>query len=326
MNPDFIKELLLELDSMTYPPERFLQRMFKDIEEFNFPEKFYFEIVDDINWDFITYYPKKFGLSNNLELIKKLYHKNYKILDQTTEQVRSNKSFMIQLATINITALSYIGDDLKKDTDFFYECISLKIRCLSYIPRTHKDYINLAMASILLDPKEIDKLSSDLKNSKEFILQILEKKPGNWPFFYSYLNSEFSKYQDNVFGIHKMMSKPENYFDEKVMNFISSSTNENTELLPIITSCSFGNNLRPGPRFILTNYKKTLLIKIQNKIFDLKIKREKSILKKNEEIKLLVLDINHDYNMFFKNHFEHINHILLKFFLIALIRSLNLSD
>jgi hypothetical protein len=182
------------------------------------------------------------------------------------------------------------------------------------------------MASILLDPKEIDKLSSDLKNSKEFILQILEKKPGNWPFFYSYLNSEFSKYQDNVFGIHKMMSKPENYFDEKVMNFISSSTNENTELLPIITSCSFGNNLRPGPRFILTNYKKTLLIKIQNKIFDLKIKREKSILKKNEEIKLLVLDINHDYNMFFKNHFEHINHILLKFFLIALIRSLNLSD
>jgi hypothetical protein len=119
MNPDFIKELLLELDSMTYPPERFLQRMFKDIEEFNFPEKFYFEIVDDINWDFITYYPKKFGLSNNLELIKKLYHKNYKILDQTTEQVRSNKSFMIQLATINITALSYIGDDLKKDTDFF---------------------------------------------------------------------------------------------------------------------------------------------------------------------------------------------------------------
>lgn len=324
-NPKFILKLLqrIKIEKLS---KDYYDIIFSFSEVKNFNEQFYIATIKDIGLELVKFYPSKFNLNSNSNLIKEIFISDSRILEYACDDILNNREFMIDLAIINPNALRYTGDSLKRDNLFFNICISKNIPCLSKIPQQIENYRALALAAIKNNSKEITGLNKEFKNSKEFILEALGQSPENWPFFYSYLYSEFSKYQDNVFGIHNMISKPENQFDEKVMNFISSSTNEKTELLPIITSCCFGDNLRPGPRFVLTNYQKTLLNKIQNKISDFKIKMKNSSLKKNEEINSLVLDINHDYNMFFKNHFEHMNHVLLKFFLITIIRNLSFYD
>ena len=85
------------------------------------------------------------------ELLLTVIQKNSSLLQQVSDDIKSEKEFMLQAVKRNETSLQYASDELKKDKNFILQALEISKSSLLYA-------------------------SDELKNDKDFILRAIEKE------------------------------------------------------------------------------------------------------------------------------------------------------